>query len=274
MSSRCRDWLVLGAAAGLCAAALAAGPDPLRVCADPDNLPFSQADGSGFENRLAQLVAAELQRPLVNFWLPQRRGFVRKTLGAQECDVIMGVPADFERVLTTTPYYRSSYVVVTRADDAAPLRRLDDPRLARLRIGVQLIGDDLAATPPGHALARRGATDRVRGYTVFGDGPAAERMLQSLARRDLDAALVWGPQAGYFAQRAGDALDVALIAPLPGAAEPFEFEIAMGVRRGDRALRDALNGVIARRRADIDRLLADYGVPRTDRPAVSAELPR
>jgi mxaJ protein len=269
MSSRCLELAALCGALWT-AGALAQAGAPLRVCADPDNLPYSHADGSGFENRLARLVADELGRPLAHHWLPQRRGFVRKSLGANECDVLLGVPADFERVLATAPYYRSGYVVVTRADDRAPLRGFDDARLPRLRIGVQLIGDDLAATPPGHALARRGAVERVVGFTVFGDGPAAERMVQALARGELDAGLVWGPQAGFFARRAGVPLDVHLLAPPPGTAEPFEFAIAMGVRRGDKALRDALNGVIERRRADIDRLLAEYGVPRTDRP----EAPR
>jgi mxaJ protein len=242
----------------------AARPSPLRVCADPDNLPFSRADGSGFENRIAQLAADDLQRPLVTFWLPQRRGFVRKTLTADECDVLIGVPADFERVLPTAPYYRSSYVFVTRADDAAPLRSLSDPRVARLRVGVQLVGNDLAATPAGHALVQRGATQHVVGFTVFGDGPAAERMVHALSDRQLDAALIWGPQAGYFVQRAGTALQLEIATPPPGLPMPFEFAIAMGVRRGDESLRDALNGFIERRRTDIDAILARYGVPRTD----------
>ena len=247
------------------AASAAAGAAALRVCADPDNLPFSRVDGSGFENRIAQLAADELKRPLATVWLPQRRGFVRKTLAANECDVLIGVPADFDRVLPTTPYYRSSYVFVTRTDEAAPLRSFGDARLARLRVGVQLVGNDLAATPPGHALVQRGATQHVVGFTVFGDGPAAERMVRALSDRQLDAALVWGPQAGYFARRTGTALQVQIATPPPGLPVPFEFAIAMGVRSGDVALRDALNGFIERRRADIDAILAQYGVPRTDR---------
>jgi mxaJ protein len=280
MSSRCLDALrrsavaLLLAAAGTGARADAAPPSTptpdaparteLRVCSDPDNLPYSHEDGSGFENRIAQLMADELKLPLRSFWLPQRRGFVRKTLGANECDVLMGVPADFERVLPTRPYYRSSYVFVSRADDPQGLRSFDDRRLARLRVGVQLVGNDLAATPPGHALAQRGATERVVGFTVFGDGPAAERMVQSLARGELDAAVVWGPQAGYFVQRSRVPLKMSAASPPPGLAMPFEFAIAMGVRRGDTALRDALDAAIARRRADIDAILAQYAVPRTD----------
>jgi len=236
----------------------------LRVCSDPDNLPFSHQNGSGFENKIARLVADDLGVPLRHFWLPQRRGFVRKTLGADECDVLIGVPADFERVLATRPYYRSSYVFVTRASDPKPLRSFDDERLPRMRIGVQLVGNDLAATPPGHALVRRGAVEHVVGFTVYGDGPTAERMVDSLAHGQLDAALVWGPQAGYFAQRSSVPIQIAPAVAPPGLRMPFEFDIAMGVRRSDKALRDALNAAIDHRRKDIDAVLADYGVPRTD----------
>jgi ABC-type amino acid transport substrate-binding protein len=174
------------------------------------------------------------------------------------------VPAGFERVLATRPYYRSSYVFVTRRTDPDPLKSFDDPRLAQMRVGVQLVGNDLAATPPGHALVLRGATERVVGFTIYGDGPAAERMIDSLIHGDIDAALVWGPQAGWFAQRSRVPLRVAPALAPPELKMPFEFAIAMGVRHSDKALCDALNGVIERRRADIDAILASYGVPRTD----------
>lgn len=239
-------------------------PTELRVCADPDNLPFSHADNTGFENRIAQLVADELHVPLKNFWLPQRRGFVRKTLGANECDVLIGVPTDFERVLPTKPYYRSSYVFVTRAADTKPLHSFDDKRITRLRVGVQLVGNDLAATPPGHALVLRGATEHVVGFTIYGDGPAAERMVNALAQDRLDAALIWGPQAGYFMERSRVPLQLAFATAPVELKMPFEFAISMGVRRGDKTLRDALNGVIEKHRADIDAILAEYGVPRSE----------
>jgi mxaJ protein len=255
--------LLAGLAAALPAGAAEAGA--LRVCADPDNLPYSHADGSGFENRIAALVAGELHRPLEYFWLPLRRGFVRKTMGEGHCDVFIGVPAGFERVLATRPYYRSSYVFVTRATEAHPLRSFDDPRLAQLRIGVQLIGNDLAATPTGHALARHGAVDKVVGFTVYGDGPAAQRMVGALKDGTLDAALIWGPQAGYFASRCTVPLQLARASAPADVAAPFEFDIAMGVRRGDTALRDELDAIIDRRRAEIDAILAAYRVPRTDR---------
>jgi len=241
-------------------------PEPqrqaLRVCADPDNLPYSHESGVGFENRIAQLVADELKLPLAYEWLPDRRGFVRKTLGARLCDVIIGVPADFERTLNTRPYYRSSYVLVERASEAGAMASFDDPRLSRLRIGVQLIGNDLAASPPGYALVRHGHVTNVRGYPMAGEQPAAARMVAALARGEIDAALLWGPQAGYFARHAVAPMRVRVIhAPPDLAGQPFEFSIAMGVRRGDEALRQTLDEVIRRRRADIERILAEYAVP-------------
>ena len=273
MSSGCRDALGMLALAACAAWAQAQVQpqlaQPLRVCADPDNLPYSKRDGSGFENRIARLMADELHRPLQTYWLPLRRGFVRKTLGAHQCDVLIGVPRDDERVSTTQPYYRSSYVLVTRADRPDPLGGLDDPRLATQRIGVQLVGNDLAATPAGHALALRGATEHVVGFPVFGDGPAAQRIVNSLARGELDAALVWGPQAAYFAARSAVPLRIQPLEPLHELPLPFQFDIAMGVRREptDRALRQALDAAIERRRAAIDAILADYGVPRSDAEA-------
>ncbi len=267
MSSRFRSALFL--AALVLAGSAAAEERELRVCADPDNLPYSRADGSGFENRIAELIAADMHAKLVYAWMPLRRGFVRKTVGAGLCDVFIGVPAHFERVATTHPYYRSSYVFVTRRGDG--VHSFDDPRLTKVRVGVQLIGNDLAATPPGHALALRGATRNVEGFTVFGDGPAAERLVRAIAEGALDMGLVWGPQAGYFAALADPPLVLAPArAPPELAGMPFEFAIAMGVRRGNIALRDELDAILARRRADIDAILAAYHVPRTDSSSPSA----
>jgi mxaJ protein len=268
MSSRCRDLLRLLAAC-LCAVAATGFGEAreLRVCADPDNLPASHADETGFENRIARLVAGEMGAVLRYEWMPLRRGFVRKTLGEGLCDVFIGVPAGFERVMTTRAYYRSSYVFVAR--DA--LDSFDDPRLKVLRIGVQLVGSDLAATPPGHALVAKGAIDNVRGFTIHGDGPAPERIVKAVQAGELDAGVVWGPLAGYFAARGAAPLEVRLArAPRELGGMPFEFSIAMGVRRGDHALRDALDAILERRRADIDAILAAYAVPRTDRPNLAS----
>ena len=257
-----------GVGGGLGAADDDAASHRLRVCADPDNLPYSKRDGSGFENRIAELLAGALRARLEYVWTPPARGFVRKTLGADRCDLLVGVPAGFAAVLTTRPYYRSSYVFVRRADGPAPLRGFDDARIAQLRIGVQLGGDELAATPPGHALARVGAIDNVVGYTLYGTRPAAERMTEAVAGGDLDTALVWGPQAGYFAERAGVPMRLDTAQPPEGMESSFEVSIAMGVRKGHELLRAALDRAIGEHRREIDAILRHYNVPRVDQPDV------
>jgi mxaJ protein len=204
-------------------------------------------------------------------WWAQRRGFVRETLGAGRCDVVLGVPAGWDRVLTTRPYYRSTYVFVSRHDRGLRLGSLDDPQLRRLRIGVQLVGADSANTPPAHALARRGIVDNVVGFTVYGDyaepDPPA-RIVKAVAGGAIDTALVWGPLAGYFAARAHPPLDVTPVSvAVDGPGLAMTFAIAVGVRKGDHARRDAIDGVLARRRGDIDRLLDAYHVPCAEGPA-------
>jgi quinoprotein dehydrogenase-associated probable ABC transporter substrate-binding protein len=247
---------------GVAVAAVAAGE--LRVCADPQNLPYSREDGAGFENRVMQVVARELGAPLAMVWLPEGRGHIRKTLNAGLCDVLAGVPAMLDRVRTTAPYYESSYVFVSRADRGAPYRSFDDPRLVTAKIGVQLIGDDLAATPPGHALAARGLTNVV-GYTVHGERAQVERMIEDVASGATDVAVAWGPQAGYFAARQAVPLRLGRAdAPAELAQVPFVFAISMGVRKSDTALQQALDGALERARAEIDSILAEYAVPRVD----------
>ena len=253
---------LLALALALATRASPAEATTLRVCAEPDNLPLSSASEAGFENRIARLLADELGARLVYVWREQRRGFVRKTFGADVCDVWIGVPAGDERLLTTRPYYRSRYVFVNRADAREPLTSFGDARLATLRIGVQLIGSDLAATPPAIALARAGALDGVVGYPVYGDGSAAARISADLAAGRLDAALVWGPQAGWFTDHAALPLVVAPALAPPGFALPFEFAIAVGVKKGDDGLKRALDDALARRAADIDAILDAYRVPR------------
>ena len=244
--------------------ASAAVVSSLRVCADPDNLPYSHRLETGFENRIASLLAHDLGRTLQYHWQALQRGFVRKTIGEGQCDLLIGVPADYGSLLTTRPYYRSSYVFAVRSDDPAPLSSFSDPRLKQLLIGVQLVGDDLAATPPGHALVRAGAVTNVVGFPVMGKEPAAARMLHALAHGSLDAALIWGPQAGWFLQRSSVPLAASIAAAPAGLATPFEFSIAMGVARGNRDLRDAVEEAIGRRRAEVDAILREYAVPRTD----------
>ncbi len=258
----------------LCALApLAAQAGTLRICSDPNNLPFSNDRGQGFENRIAELLGHDLHVPVQYTWWAQRRGFVRNTLKAGRCDVVIGIASGDPLLSTTRPYYASSYVFVSRAARALPLRTLDDPLLRRLKIGVPLVGDDGANTPPAHALARRGIVVNVVGYPVYGDyreDSPPSRLVRAVADGDVDVAIAWGPLAGYYARRSPVPLT---IGPLPagdGPALPFTFGIAMGVRRGDEARRARLEDFLTRRRAAIDALLADYGVPRTDLPRATA----
>lgn len=246
---------------------LARGAGVLRVCADPNNLPFSNHRRQGFENRLAEMVAADAGMRVHYAWWPQRRGFLRNTLDSGVCDVVMGLPAGYGGVRTTTAYYRSMYVMVSQEGRLPGLTSLDDPRLRSLRIGVQMIGDDFANSPPAHAMSMRGLTQNIVGYSVLGDysqpDPPA-RIVGAVARGDVDAAVVWGPLAGYFAARQPVALALAPVTPPPDAALPFAFDISMAVRASDSARQQVLDEFIRRHQAQIDALLAAYGVPRGD----------
>lgn len=247
------------------ASALAAAPRwELRVCADPNNLPYSNRSLEGFENRIAKIIADELQAQLTYEWWPQRRGFIGETLREGRCDVVMGVPDQFPMVLTTQPYYRSGYVFVYRADRNLTIRSLDDPVLKNLRIGVQVIGDDYANSPPAHALANRGIFNVV-GYSVYGDysSPAPlSPIMEAVVKGDVDVAIVWGPIAGYFAKR--QQVPLRLVPVTPEFEPPFQpmvFSISMAVRQGDEALVKQLDQAIEKRWADIQAVLREYGVP-------------
>lgn len=241
----------------------------LRVCADPNNLPFSNERGEGFENRLVEIVAAEMGARVEYTWWAQRRGFIRNTLRAGLCDVVPGVPMSFELAMPTRPYYRSTYVFLRRAE-LPPVTSFDDPALKRLRIGVHFIGDDGADTPPAHALARRGVTRNVTEFSIYGDyrepNPPA-RIVDALVKRQIDVAIVWGPLAGYFGAKHGKGLALTPVRPqVDNPFLPMVYDISMGVRRDDVALRDELDAILARRAASIDSVLAAYHVPRLDRP--------
>jgi mxaJ protein len=277
MSSLCRRTLALLALVALAGAPALAEEKAhvLRACADPNDLPFSNDREQGFENRIVRLIAADLGRDLECAWWPQRRGFIRNTLNANRCDVVAGVPAEYEPTLTTRPYYRSTYVALTRRDRGLRVTSVNDARLRELRIGVQMIGDDFANTPPAHALSRRGIVDNVRGYLVYGNyaeaNPSA-RIVRAVSSGEIDLALVWGPLAGYFAALEDPPLAVTPLAASADDGLPFAFDVAIGVRKPDRTLRDLLDGVLARRKSDIDRILAEYHVPRlADTPAAESD---
>jgi mxaJ protein len=255
-----------------------AAPGVLRVCADPNNLPFSNAHGEGFENRIASILGEELHLRVAYAWWPQRRGFVRKTLNAGRCDLAVGVPAQYGLLATTRPYYRSSYVFVTRRDRQLAVTSFDDPRLRTLKLGVHLVGDDYNNVPPAQALAWRAIVDNVRGYPIYGDysRPDPPRgLIDAVARGEVDVGIAWGPLAGYFATRESAALDVVPVSPeLDRGMLPMRYAIAVGMRRGDTELRDRVQAALDHRRDDIEAVLRGYGVPLlplSPRPAARKE---
>ncbi len=235
----------------------------LVVCADPDNMPFSNRAGDGFENKVAQLIAHDLHAQLEYYWWPQVRGFVRKTLNDDKCELWPGVATRLDSLLTTHPYYESTYVFVTRSDRGLSGLTLDDPRLGTLSIGVQMIGNDATNTPPAHALAQRGLVDNIHGYMIYArdqrDGPP---ILAAVANQQIDVALVWGPTAGYFAHRSSVPLRIDPVVPsVDGGQWPMVYPISVGVRRGDTALRDKVEGVLEQEKPRLDALLRSYYVP-------------
>jgi mxaJ protein len=280
MCSRCRSphpiailavaLLAACARKGTTAAVPAPPPRELRVCADPNNLPYSNRRLEGYENRLAEMVARDLHATVRYTWWPQHRGFLRNTLKAGTCDVVMGLPSSVELALTTRPYYRSTYVFVYRKDRGIAVQSFDDPALRKLKIGVQMVGDDGANSPPAHALANRGIIDNIAGYSVYGDysqpNPPA-RIVEAVAKGDVDLAVVWGPLAGYFAPRQQAPLELVPVSPqIDRPFLPFVFDMSMGVRRGDAKLHAELESFIERRQPEIDALLARYGIPRVGGP--------
>lgn len=273
--------LVASAATGAVALAQTVTPPrELRVCSDPNNLPFSNEKGEGFENKIAELLAHDLGATLRYTWRPQRRGFVRNTVNADACDLIMGVPSTYDLVRTTKPYYTSTYVFVYRSDRGLHIASLADSALRRLKIGIHLIGDDYHNPPPAEALAARGIIDNVQGYSIFGDysqpNPPA-RLIEAVAKGDVDVAIVWGPLAGYFAKRQGVPL---AIVPVPAAGDPtgqqWTFSIAMGVKRSNQALAAELDRLLIADRASIRKILENDGVPLVDetlQPSASDKKP-
>jgi mxaJ protein len=229
----------------------------LRVCADPDNMPFSSRNQTGFENRIAALVASDLNSHLTFVWQRMGRGFVREYLDKGQCDLLVGIPTNYRAVLTTNSYYRSTYVFVSRQAGPA-ISSFDSPALHGLKIGVQVLEEEY--TPPGEALARRGLQGAIVGFDTTGDG--ADSIVRAVADKQVDAAIVWGPLAGYFAKKLGGQLRVTPVEPEvdpPGL--PFTFAISMGVRKGNVALRDQLDKILLAREPEIRAILDEHGVP-------------
>ena len=240
----------------------------LTACADPNNLPFSNRAGEGFENKLAELIARALHARLDYVWWAQRRGYVRNTLNEHRCDFWPGVAANVEMLATSRPYYRSTYVFVTRAGDRLDGLTLDDPRLRQLRLGVQMVGDDGQNTPPAHALSRRGIVANVRGFMLYGDyrqpnPPAA--IVRAVAAGEIDVGLVWGPLAGFFAPHSPVPLQLQPVTPwLDDASWPMVYDISVGVQKSDTRLLGEIDQVLAAHHGEIAALLDRYHVPRAN----------
>jgi mxaJ protein len=260
-----RCFSVVASAVAMMIGTAAADAAVLRVCADPNNLPFSDREGRGFENKVVELIARDLGSTVDYTWWAQRRGYVRNTLKADVCDVWSGVASGAEMMTSSRPYYRSSYVFVTRADRALHIASFDDPQLRTLIIGVQMVGSDAMNTPPAHALSRRGIVQNVRGYMLYGDyrqPHPASAIIDAVENGDVDVAVVWGPTAGYFAAQASTPLTIEAVQPWRDGTElPMAFYVSMGVRRGDNALLKRLDDSLERNRAAISAILAEYHVP-------------
>lgn len=257
MSSRFLSLLLAGAAVS-CAA-------ELRVCADPNDLPFSNQRAEGFENRLADLLARGLHSRLTFVWLPQRGAFLRKTLNADLCDAVMAVPSTLDNVLVTRPYYRSTYVFLTRQDSKLRPASLLDPRLARLRIGIHRAGEGY--TPPAVAFADNGHGASLVSYSLFGppeEPDPSSRLVAAVYRREVDVAIVWGPLAGFFSARQPAPLAITPVAPDSYRGVPFTYSISVAVQKSNPVLRDAIDSVLAHNCASIHALLDEYHVPQLE----------
>src|SRR5438445_5549830 len=280
-----RTWLTRSAASLVAAAAVVViagaarqAPAELKVCVDPYNMPFSNDKEEGFENKIAHVVAQDLNAAVVNFWWPQRRGFLRNSILAGFCDVMMQAPVGFDPVATTKPYYRSTYYFVYRADRGLAIHSLDDTILKHLRIGVNIIGYDYTNTPPARALTVRGIVGLVGFGNFLNPAPKADHpqdIIEAVAKDSIDVAIVWGPRAGYWAKRAPVPLT---LVPLPDSdpvsAMSFAFDIGMGVRHADKELKAQLDSVIERRRGEIVAILQDYNVPMIEMPLTGSEASR
>jgi len=239
----------------------------LRVCADPNNLPYSNEARQGFENRIAEIIGADLELPVTYVWFPQVTGFVRNTLRARECDLVMGAVSGDGIMDSTNPYYHTGYMMVTRTADGITAKSVGDPALAGKKFGV------IAATPPTDLLVRHHLMDQVRPYalrvdTRISNPPRA--MLQDLVDGQIDVALVWGPTAGYAIKQDHLPLTAVFIEPEPGAPR-LDYRVAMGVRANEPEWRRRINQAIIKHKAEITAVLADYGMPLVDEQGQSAQ---
>jgi quinoprotein dehydrogenase-associated probable ABC transporter substrate-binding protein len=236
-------------------------PKVLRVCADPRNLPFSNENGEGFENKLAELLAAKLQKKLDYMYFPQATGFVRVTLGAHRCDVIMGFPQGDDLVQGTNPYYRTAYALISKQGSGLEdVTALEDARLKGRHIGI------VAGTPPATNMAANGLMANAKPYPLMIDtrvDSSAEAMVKDLAGGEIDAGVLWGPMAGFYAKKSDPPLQVTPLVHEKSGPQLI-YRIGMGVRRADQNWKRLLNRLIRENQPEINKILASYGVPLLD----------
>jgi mxaJ protein len=245
----------------------------LKVCADANNLPYSNRSGEGFENRIAEIIADDLGAELSYVWFPQRWALAQ-VFREGDCDLVMGVSDGHSSFLTTLPYYRSSYVFLYRENGSLEPTSLDDPELRGVTIGVH-VPPGGGISPPAQALANRGLVDNVRGFPVVDDYSQANplgRLVAAVAKGQIDVAVAWGPIAGYFAHQ--HEVELALESVKPQIEPPFlpmVFAISIGLRKGDEDFRDRLHVTLARHWEEIQAVLRDYGVPLEPLPKPALE---
>jgi mxaJ protein len=262
--------LLLLAAAGLAVATPAGAQRPaprepglIRVCADPDNMPSSNQKGEGFENKIAELIASELKSKLDYVWYPTRRGYFR-ILNGMYCDLALEAPAGLDMAGVTKPYFRSGYVFVARQGSGLEdLKSLADPRLKKLKIGVNMYTSDAENSPPAMALSRYGVVGNLKGYfTFFSDQERPEDIIKGVANKDVDIAIAWGPLAGYFTKQLNAPLTLTPLPPRDSLSDiPFQYNMGIAVRRRDKEFRDSLEAVLERKRPEIDAILKQFNVP-------------
>jgi mxaJ protein len=263
---RSRLWavaLAVFAGAALAGSETTAAEEPkaLRVCGDPDNLPFSNSKGEGFENKIAEVIARDLGLTLTYYWWPHQRGLVRNTLRAGACDVLISIPKGYDPVLWTKPYYRSAYVVAQLNTNGRKITSLDDPALKSLKIGTH------AGSPPFDALSERGLAASMVTYPLFFDprvtDPARRpsKLLEDVVTGEIDVAVAWGPMAGYFAKTSAAKTSMTLAPLADDPTIPMTYEFSMGVQKGNEALKKQLEEALERRQTEIAQILNDYGIP-------------
>ncbi len=245
----------------------------LRVCSDPHNMPFSNEAGEGFENKIADVIADELKVPVEYTWYPMSTGFVRMTLFSKRCDVIIGYAQGDELVLNSNAYYRSTYAFVYKQDAGLDgVDSLADPKLKDKRIGV------VANTPPGFSMAKHGLMAKAKPYPLVVDtryDSSGEAIAKDVRAGEIDAGVLWGPLAGYYAVKTGTPpLTVKPLALDSSVTTKMSYGITLGVRLSDTDWKKQLNTILTKRRGDIDKILLSYGVPIVDDQNVQVTAPR